>query len=282
MLHELFERQQWSARRTGLVLGSLCVAQYLISQEVLVTTVLISGIGVLVLVLARPREVLKRWRHAASGLGYAIVLSGVVLAYPIWFALAGPQHLVGYPFPPSGLWRFRGDLAGVLLPTLDDRFAPSQLAVAGTSLTSGDFPENGLYLGLSLILVLIGFTFALWKRRIICFSRVMLLVAFVLSLGSRLTYGGHQTGIPLPWSLAMRLPVLQEAVTARFSLDMQLFAAVILAVGLDSLRNRSTLNVPERPARAPAYSRKQWRWSAVAVIVGICALNTARPELVHV
>jgi hypothetical protein len=277
-LHELLVRQLRSAPRTGILLGGLSAAQYLISSEIFTTVILMSAIGVAVLIFARPREIIGHWRHAATGLGYAVALCGIVLAYPIWFALAGPQHLVGLPHPPSSLRRYQGDLAAVLLPTLDERFAPNQLVAAGSSLTFGDVAENGLYLGLPLVLVLIGFTIALWKRRIVSFSAVMLLVAFVLALGPRLTYGNHATGIPLPWSLALRVPLLQEAVTARFSLYMQLFAAITLAVGLDSLRNQRMLNMPERHARVHPLSTGQWRWTAPAIAVGAFALVPLFPN----
>ena len=292
-LHELFVRQRRSAPRTGLVLGVLCAAQYLISPEILATTVLISGIGAVVLIIvARRRAVREHWRHAAIGLGYAVGLCGVVLAYPIWFTFAGAQHLVGAVHSPASLGRYSGDVAGFLLPTSDERFAPAQLVTAGSSLTAGDVSENGLYLGLPLVLVLVGFTAVLRKRGLVLFSAVMILVAFVLSLGARLTYGGHPTGFPLPWSLALRIPILQEAITARFSLYMQLFAAIVLAVGLDSLRNRAVIvtvrrGSPTRPGRktieidptsARAWSAGQRPWSAAALAVGVVALVALVPN----
>ena len=292
VLHELFVRQQRSALRGGVVLGALCVAQYLISPEVLMTTVLLSAIGVAILLCWRWRGHLEGWRHASIGLGCSIIVCGIVLAYPIWFAFAGPRHLLGPPHAPTNIARYAGDLAGVLLPTSNERFAPSQLVVAGNSLTSGDTAENGLYLGLPLLLILIGFTAVLRKRRIVALSAVMVLIAFGLSLGSRLTYGDHSTAIPLPWSIALHIPMLQVAIPARFSLYMQLFAAMILGIGLDSLRNRditlamgpdglrrrSKLIMEKLHTQGRPGSTGQRRWSALALGVGVIALVPLVPS----
>ena len=225
-------------------------------------------------------------------------MCGIVLAYPIWFAFAGPRHLLGPPHAPTNIARYAGDLAGVLLPTSNERFAPSQLVVAGNSLTSGDTAENGLYLGLPLLLILIGFTAVLRKRRIVALSAVMVLIAFGLSLGSRLTYGDHSTAIPLPWSIALHIPMLQVAIPARFSLYMQLFAAMILGIGLDSLRNRDItlamgpdglrrrsklimekLHTQGRPGSTGQRRGLPWRWASGSLLSCPSFPAPTRPDL---
>ena len=82
----------------GLALGLLATVQFLIGTEVLVIAVATAAVG-LVLVLAAGltaredpagppalRPALRGWGPSASA---------VLLAYPTWFALAGPAHLSG-------------------------------------------------------------------------------------------------------------------------------------------------------------------------------------------
>ena len=97
-LDEVLIRQRRSAVATGVVLGLLIGVQFFVGSEVLALTMIIAGIGV-VLLLAYGvwhREVLRRHiRHAAVALASAAATAAVLLAYPVWFALAGPAHLAG-------------------------------------------------------------------------------------------------------------------------------------------------------------------------------------------
>ncbi len=67
-------------------------------------------------------------------------------------------------------------------------------------------------------------------------SVVIGVTAFVLSLGAKLTLNGKALLSPMPFSVFMHLPVLQNLEAARLSLFIQLAAAIILGVGLDRVR----------------------------------------------
>ena len=47
----------------------------------------------------RPETVTRRWRHAAVGLATAVGAGGMLLAYPAWYAVAGPRPLPHRVFP---------------------------------------------------------------------------------------------------------------------------------------------------------------------------------------
>lgn len=85
--------------RNGLVLAGLVVVQFFISTEVLLLSALAAVVGVASLtVWARyrhPDELTIRLRPALAGMGTTVATAAVVLAYPMWFLLAGPAHLVG-------------------------------------------------------------------------------------------------------------------------------------------------------------------------------------------
>lgn len=273
VLDELFVRQRRSSWRPGLVLGALCAIQYFISPEVLVSSAVVAATGTAVLMIARRNQVRDHLRGALSGLACALALCGAVVAYPVWFTFAGRQHVAGPPDPLSSTTRFQGDLAGLVLPTHHQLLAPGHL---GAALTGHSAVENGLYLGLPLLAVLVGLLVAFRRRRVVAFSGVMVLVSLVLTLGSHLVVDTRQTGIPLPWDLVGRLPVLQDVLTARFSLYVQLFAAVVLGVGIDSLHTRGVSR--ERPGARSLHLRSRGSSSnRLSVACGAVAVFALMP-----
>src|ERR1700722_2938942 len=104
-LDELLFRQRRPAVVTGMLLGLLVVVQFFIGTEVLAIMAIGAAIGLVLVFLygARQQGTLRRQgRHAAVGLGAGAVTAVALLAYPVWFALAGPGHLSG-PIWPKGV-----------------------------------------------------------------------------------------------------------------------------------------------------------------------------------
>ena len=102
----------------GLVLFALVVVQFWISPEVLVICALFAVLALIAVVVAvlvaRRRHVpqlLAQSRHGTLALLVGAGLSIAVLAYPVWFGLAGPQAVSGllFPFAPIAgavLWQY--------------------------------------------------------------------------------------------------------------------------------------------------------------------------------
>ncbi len=164
----------------------------------------------------------------------------VLLAYPIWFALAGPGHISGpIQLVPQG---YRADLLGAVVPDSIQRFAPTHLARIAANFSNSP-SENGSYLGITLLAVLLVGTVALWRRTaVVRVASVLALFAFVLSLGAGLVVTGRPgaiaTGFPLPERILTKLPVLANTIPARYALFVELFAALLLGVILDRLHRR--------------------------------------------
>jgi hypothetical protein len=84
---------------------------------------------------------------------------------------------------------------------------------------------------------------------------------------------GHHTGIPLPWLVATHLPLLREVVTVRFTLLVDLGAAVVLAVVLAGLRDRGAHAPMQRLGVAGAVAL-----TAVSLVPArVAAWNLATP-----
>lgn len=272
VLDDILVRRRLPARRAGVLLGGLVVAQYFISAEVLVMTTIAAACGIVVLAVANRREVRHRFRHALVAGTYAVAVAIVILAYPLWFTLVGPQHIVGPPHALSDLARYPGDLLGAVVPTHFEHFAPAALKVRGDALTGGNPGENGLYLGVPLVAVLAVLTWRFRRSRPLVFFAAMVVVLFVLALGPTLTIDGHDTHVPLPLAIVHHVPLLQDVMAVRFALLVQLCAAAALAIGLDLLAGAQRARWTTRPAcRA--------RSTVLPVIVGALSLLPLVPQL---
>ncbi len=230
----------------GALLGVLVVAQFFISSEVLTDTAVLSVIGVIVLGLLHPAEVRPRVVRVAAGLAVAVVLAGIVLAFPIIEGLHGPGHVTGaIQLQPQ---IYRSDLLGIIVPGQNQLLAPTSLVSVSNRFIDGNTLENGAYLGLTLLAVLLAGLVAL-RTRLLWFFSLMAFGAWVLSLGSRLVVSAAPTpqptsGLWLPEALFTKIPVLSNTEPVRYTLFVALFAAVALALILDRLYDRTRPRSP--------------------------------------
>jgi hypothetical protein len=152
------------------------------------------------------------------------------------------------PGPVQQTSLYRGNLLAPLIPDSSMRFrVAGWLPLANTF--SGSTSENGLYIGLPLLMLLVAGAVTLWYRPVMRAAALTTLAAFVLSLGSRLTVGHWVwTAVPLPEAALTRVPVVDNTIAARYSLYVMLGAAVIFALTVEALRERLS-----RPGRRPGW-----------------------------
>ncbi len=238
VLDKVLVRESGTPWRWGLLLGALASAQFFIAGEVLATTVLLSAIGLLLLALTHPLAAVRRGRRAASLLATATCVTGAVLGYPIWLMFRGRGHIHGpIQLTPQA---YRADLLGSIVPGRYQAIAPAAARDLSAHFVSGYTWENGSYLGVTLIAVLVIGTFLIRRKPLLRFSVLMAAVAYILSLGVRLAVSGTPdrfaaTGTRLPEGWFGHLPFFASVIPARFSLYVDLFCAIALAVVVDSL-----------------------------------------------
>ncbi len=243
---ELFVHRSGSPTRWGVALGLLAAGQFFISSEILTTTGLVTVIGLVVLAIARPHEVLGSLRFASQGLVWASIIFAALIAYPAWMFFAGPLHYDAAS-KAAQTSPLSADLLGPFVPTSLERFTPVRWATVGNNfIPFGDYTENGSYLGVPLVLLLVYATIRFWRNRWIRFTALMVMVTFVLSLGSTLVVDGRRTGVPLPYALIQHVPIVENLMPSRISMLTALFAGVLLALGLDQLH--ATLRSGRRSA----------------------------------
>jgi hypothetical protein len=221
--------------RMGVLLGVLAAAQFFISSEVLISTLLIAVVTAIVLAVPAWRRSsawnrTKRWCRSSWPFGAAfLAMSGLLLAYPAWYALAGPRHISGptQPVTAPGI-----DALSTLLPT-DGRV----LAGLWPGWRTPGVPLLGdtAFLGLPLLVVLIWIAVKNWDRRLTRVATVMGTTAWVLALGPRLVWHDRVTSIPLPFVVLTHLPVLEDVIPSRLTIFVDLGVATLLAIGVDRL-----------------------------------------------
>ncbi|HEX6476881.1 MAG TPA: hypothetical protein VF005_06370, partial [Acidimicrobiales bacterium] len=227
-LDELLVRQRRGPVLVGVALGLLVTVEFFVSTEVFVIAAICGVVGLVMLaayaVIGHRQDLIARLPHAARGLGAGAVVAVVLLAYPIWFTFAGPAHLSGRVWPnltpgaggisPNGLWHLTFQNRG-LVQLLSGYSGPA-LPVPG-------------YLGLGLLVVL-ATGLVVWRRD----RRLWLFGG--LGVATVLLSLGVTTGSWVPWQVLARIPVVQNALPARFMAVATLCAAVMFAVIVDRVR----------------------------------------------
>ncbi len=265
VLDEVLVRQRGRPVPWGIALGLLVVAQFFTSTEVLASTAIMAFLGaVVVLIAGRPQDD-RRLHHAGVGLLTAGVVAGVLLAFPVYLLVAGPQHVNG-PAQPNGSV-YSANLGGPIVPPASMLLHTGQSArTAASWFGNPDGAENDAYLGIPLLvaLALVGGRF--WRERTVRFGLAMAGIAFVLALGPQLRVGDIRTGVPLPFALFQHLPLLESLLSVRFMLYVVLFAALVLAVGIDRARE------------AAIWTKGRLRAGAAVTLLGLAGLVPLVPR----
>ncbi len=228
--HEIVIVQAHSVRREGLVLAALLIAQFFISPEIFVISMLFVAVGLVAAVVFGWRQVGPRAGHALPALGLAAGLVVVVLTYPAWYGLAGPQSVTGVLFaiaPLTGV-----SLSGLWDPGSYSAVANNLVRFGGYLGRSGPPPD---YVGGGVALAAVA-SVVLGRRRPLTWLLVLLLVVSVwLSLGALLIGGpAWLSHVWLPWAQLSRLPVLKEILPDQIAPFIALFSAFLIAVGVDA------------------------------------------------
>jgi hypothetical protein len=232
VLHELFVRQRPRPWVVGLLLGALVCAQFMISVEVLALMGIAAVVGVVVTAVLSWSRVRDALPYAARALSVAAGVALVVLAWPSWYLFAGPRHLSGVPFQgvqgfANGrlfhLWSAGASAVAVPVPGAADG------VVIGPPVD---------FVGFGVVLVALVSLVVARRRKVAWVMAVVALVCVTLSWGPTLwiTSSHAVSGPWLPWRALAKLPVFRDILPVRFAIFTDLAVAVLIAVGLDTVR----------------------------------------------
>jgi hypothetical protein len=270
-LDELLFRQRRRPVVTGVALALLLTLQFFLGTEMLVIMMVAAVIGIVLTVVYAawhdPNALRRRARYAVVGLGTSAIATTVLLAYPAWYALAGPSHLSGSVWPGRYLALGGTAIRNYVFP------AASSPSLSTLFHRGGGYQGPLLsdqYFGIGIVVVLLVGMVA-WRhdRRLWLFGSITA-VSVVLSLGQKV---GHW----LPWQVVAGLPLLQNIIPSRFLIVTYLGVAVMLGLIVDHVyaaenRRRETLNVRMHSQSHKRLRTHRPRWVGMLAGVTVAAV----------
>jgi hypothetical protein len=223
LVDEIFVRQEMAFWTSGLALGALTVVQFFNSPEILLDAALLAALLLAVIAATHPRAVSSKAGHAGLAITVAVLSAGVVLCYPLWYSLRGPQHVT---------------IFNTSVSTIDNAVTsaiwPSAPSVFGSKLSYLGRIDSG-FIGPVACLLLLA-SCVLWRRyRLVPYALVGAVVTYVLTWGPYLrvsSSGFTQLKGPDYWLL--NVAILRNLQEYRFAAFTDLFVAVAIAACLDS------------------------------------------------
>jgi hypothetical protein len=225
--------------------------------------------------LAHRDALRRRWRHATVGLVGAAATAAVLLAYPAWYLLAGPDHLSG------SLWAQNvpgsvGNTFGNLWDPVGHWGALSSRDLADLARAFGGFAgaptPSPSFLGWGFLAVL-AVGLVLWRTE----GRLWTLFGVgTVTFAFSLTVDPHHWG---PWSLLYHLPVFLNSQQYRLAGIFVLCAAGMLAIVIDRAHDGAVTALHARRSDTHR-SRRRRPWAAPVVLAGVGAVVVAAVALV--
>jgi len=211
-------------RTLALTAALLIVAEFLYCTEITATMVFFGAITLLLAWYLAQADQRLRISELIRPMLWANVIAAAVLGPYLYYTLA-----FGIPHGPiNSPTAYSTGLLNFFLPTPTVQigtFTPLRTIAARFP---GNIGEAGGYIAAPLLLIL-ALYFRAHRREPLCrFLFLLLAIIAVAELGPRLHIAGFVT-IGMPWKLATHIPLLQNALPARFSMYASLIVAIIVA-----------------------------------------------------
>jgi hypothetical protein len=211
-----------------LLLSLLLVAQFLLSLEVFATMTMLGAFALMSVLAFGPDQASKQILGLLKSIACAYGIAMIVVSPYLYYFFAYRLHIMPRYSPPA----FSVYPLNFLIPTPANelgRIALFRSISAGV--VSGRTVEAGAYVCLPLMLVAAAYVRRHWAEPLGKILTYCLAAAIVLSLEPilRVYLPGYSFRIALPWWLLAKLPLLENAITMRFSMYTFLILAVISA-----------------------------------------------------
>jgi hypothetical protein len=227
-LHDLLVARKHRPVTMGVALGLAVVVQFFSGTELLAMSGVLAAIGLLVAAISAPDEAWAIRRRILSGFAAAAAVAGVLLAYPLWFLIDGPQRVVGLAWP--GTERFGSYLSSIVVA------GPGVTQTSPLGRLTGYYGPGGphvVFLGWG-VLAFIAVSAVVWYRlRLAWVVLVVGAASWGFSLGPGARSQGHDTEPWLPYHALMHIPLIDQIIPARFSALTGLSAALLVGISAD-------------------------------------------------
>jgi hypothetical protein len=284
LLYDLAVTQRRTPVRTGIWLAVLVVVQFFTSTEMLAICIMVIVLTLVAAAVMAPRIAwgLRDRFLTAGGVAAGIVV--VVLAYPVWFVLAGPRHITGVPWANASVW---GTTPWAVVNAGSHVHASSYFDRLG-GYFGGIGPNAGpahlpslIYFGIPLIAFVAVSVVTWYRSRLAWTIAIGTLIAWLLSFGT--TMGNEASSTPdlnhqwwLPWRLFNHVPLVSDILPIRFDVAVIFGVALLFAISLDrwaSIINQALGHRHAIPAAPMAwYRRPQLVAGSVLAALGVALL----------
>jgi hypothetical protein len=221
------------ARRGQVLLAVALIAQFFLSTELLVLTVVVALLVLVVLAASAVASwhLPEATRRTTVRLLPPLAVVGVVLAPPAAYALWGPRNLKGNIWGPG----FNPDTGG---SSFLDLVRPHLVAARLNAISGYTGPPlvQLQLIGWGVLAATVAFGVWRWRDRV---SRV----AAITSLGCLVLALSPLYASWAPWQWIGRLPVLQNVLQFRIAVFALLAAIVVIARGVASLEHRGRVGL---------------------------------------
>jgi hypothetical protein len=211
----------------AMLLALTLVAEFLISLELCATIAVFGAIAFMLALAFTEGAARERIRALIRPIAAAYAMMGAVVLPYVWFFLQPgfPRGMV------NSSTAYSSDLVNFIVPTsVNEIGAAGPLEWIARRFPSNPF-EAGSYFGIPLLIVAASFALSRWREPLARVLTLFLAIACVLTLGPRLHIAGV-TLFGMPWKLATMLPLLRDALPARFAMYAFAALAIILAIWL--------------------------------------------------
>jgi hypothetical protein len=214
-----------------VLLAAALTFQFLVSSEIFFSLSFFGLIAYLVAVAGLGRSRARSLAETGGWILGAYGVSTVVLAPYLFYVVKGLSQAPIYDFYPT---YYSTDLLNFVVPTTLTRVGWESFAgVAGKF--SGNIGEQGAYLGIPLLSIVVLFVWSERRTFAAKFLPVVLGVLMVATLGPKLHVEG-EPGATLPWKPLASIPLIKYALPGRFMVYAFLVIAVVVSLWLASTR----------------------------------------------
>ena len=250
--------------------GILLALQFGISTEIFTTLIIFLTVAFVVFYLLQPEirdKLAVLAKHFYGAVGVSLLLASPYLYYMV----VGYNSVPGSLHPPD---IFSADTLNFVVPTPITQLG-GRLVLGLSQHFTGNYSEDGAYIGLPLLAILVYIAFKYWQRIYMRALVVLLVLIMLFALGPKLHIAGHTghiggiIGLPLPWIIPAHLPLLRSALPGRLTMYMFLVIAIIIGAWLSYKTSRRNQVVKYAAVLVgiacivPAVS--QYTWSYVPV-----------------
>jgi hypothetical protein len=216
-----------------LLMGVTLSFQFLISTEVFATMTIFGFMGLTLAIVIFPSIRAQILPKGGMVVG-AYALAALLISPYVYYLVAFGEPSIMIHMLTNSLVYFSSDLLNIFFPTTATLVGSREFWTLAATFRS-NISEEGAYIGLPLLVVISIYSLRLWHSRAGKLLTISLGLIVVASLGPVLMIAGKNT-MKLPWRLLIHVPLIDEALPARFMVYASLVISLMAATFLSDLR----------------------------------------------